>query len=487
MRRTYFIIGASLLIVSAVFPACGSSDSPDSTPVGTGGSSDASVDGTAGKGGASGGGAGSAGKHSGGSAGGVTKGGSAGTAQGGGGSAGTAGSGMGGAAGDGGSATGGSAGDGGSATGGSAGDGGSATGGSAGDGGSATGGSAGDGGSATGGSGGAGGSATGGAAGTGGSAGSSPSPQIIADHTIVARYDVIPQTYIDAVKKMWINIPGESHSAAYRQGLVALGQSDARFPAVATENGAPEAYTDQHLRVSRSVRNQYNNWSYGTGEAGWYTWNAHPLSSQPAAKDLIKNHITYCENNNLHIAAIGFGWCWDTTWHNVPGGTVDPVHGVRWAGASEGGPDGDLRWGLDDDDIPLTGNRVTMNTYLSATQAYIDFAAQQGFGTKVVFTTGPVDGYTGESGYQRHLKHEHIRTYVKGDSTRILFDYADILCWDDNATAPNTTTWSGHTYPIITTTNAGSGNVGHIGDAGALRLGKAMWWMLARIAGWDGN
>jgi hypothetical protein len=29
--------------------------------------------------------------------------------------------------------------------------------------------------------------------------------------------------------------------------------------------------------------------------------------------------------------------------------------------------------------------------------------------------------------------------------------------------------------------------VGHISAAGALRLGKAIWWMLARIAGWDGN
>ena len=26
----------------------------------------------------------------------------------------------------------------------------------------------------------------------------------------------------------------------------------------------------------------------------------------------------------------------------------------------------------------------------------------------------------------------------------------------------------------------------HIGERGALRLGKALWWMLARLAGWDG-
>lgn len=27
----------------------------------------------------------------------------------------------------------------------------------------------------------------------------------------------------------------------------------------------------------------------------------------------------------------------------------------------------------------------------------------------------------------------------------------------------------------------------HIGERGALRLAKAMWWLLARIAGWNGN
>jgi len=30
-------------------------------------------------------------------------------------------------------------------------------------------------------------------------------------------------------------------------------------------------------------------------------------------------------------------------------------------------------------------------------------------------------------------------------------------------------------------------SVGHIGANGALRLAKALWWMLARLAGWDGG
>jgi hypothetical protein len=90
-------------------------------------------------------------------------------------------------------------------------------------------------------------------------------------------------------------------------------------------------------------------------------------------------------------------------------GDPDPVYAVHWAGTSEGGPQDDLRWGLDRGDESLTGNPVCMNTYLEATEQYIAFCKDNGYSTKVVFTTGPVDGYTGENGYQRHIKHEYIR------------------------------------------------------------------------------
>jgi predicted alpha/beta-fold hydrolase len=38
-----------------------------------------------------------------------------------------------------------------------------------------------------------------------------------------------------------------------------------------------------------------------------------------------------------------------------------------------------------------------------------------------------------------------------------------------------------------TPANCGTEQTGHITYVGAERLAKAMWWMLARIAGWDGN
>ncbi|NMC34479.1 MAG: hypothetical protein GYA36_18815, partial [Veillonellaceae bacterium] len=47
-------------------------------------------------------------------------------------------------------------------------------------------------------------------------------PQIIADHTVVDKYDDIPEYYINEVKKMWLSVPGESHATAYIFGLELL-------------------------------------------------------------------------------------------------------------------------------------------------------------------------------------------------------------------------------------------------------------------------
>lgn len=316
----------------------------------------------------------------------------------------------------------------------------------------------------------------------------SAAPPIVADHTVVEKYKDIPPYWIGEVKKMWLNVPGESHSSGFRKGLDFLENIDPRFQVNRTEDNAePEPYTGQHLRISGHRRDSGGYWSYGAGEGNWYT-NAAGIEN-------IKAHIAYSNTHNLTIAAMGFAWCWDTTWHNAPGGGIDPVYQVRWAGASEGGPQGDLRWGLDAGDQALTGNSVSMDTYLSATQQYIDYAAANGFPTKVFFTTGPVDGYSGESAYQRHLKHQHIRNYVNSHEG-ILFDYADILQWGDDGTR-ETEAWRDYgntmqTFPKMHSSNMldfGGGYTedgDHIGERGALRLGKAMWWMLARIAGWDG-
>ncbi len=310
---------------------------------------------------------------------------------------------------------------------------------------------------------------------------------IVADHTIVEDYSKIPPVYINKVKTMLLNIPGESHGRGYVYGLELLEALDSRFQVNATWTGEPEGPVSTHLRIVRSFRNSSNTgWVSEGGEEDFWT--------NSGAIEMLKQHLTYMRNTgNNPVSALGFGWCWDMTWHNTPGGTVDPVYKVRWAGSSVGGPDGDLQWGLDSGDNTLTLNSVNMQTYLDAVETYNSHDPL----TITFYTTGPVDGYTDESGYQRYLKHEYIRSYVnQAGSTRVLFDYADILVHDSNGVknyGPGWTDGDGvhHDYPVIVPAydiewDGGEGSA-HISQEGCLKIGKALWWMLARISGWDGN
>ena len=312
--------------------------------------------------------------------------------------------------------------------------------------------------------------------------------QIIADHTVVDRYVDIPQQYIDEVKKMLVDIAGESHSGGYQIGMNLLEAYDSRFQ-VTTYDGYIPGITSSNLRLGRHAL---------VGEADFYT--------SLTARNQYKIHITAQNTSGNPYSVIGFGWCWDMTWLNTPGGVIDPVHRVRWAGSSIGGPNGNLRWGLDADDQALTGNSVCMDTYLNAVEEYNRHCSTNGYATKVIFTTGPVDNGYGnmagtENGFQREIKHDYIRDFVRGSSARILFDYADILCWNNNGVQCITNWNDGGTirphaniHPDNMKDYDGSWNIiphsedgDHIGEVGALRLAKAMWWLLARIAGWDGG
>src|SRR3972149_7220861 len=153
--------------------------------------------------------------------------------------------------------------------------------------------------------------------------------RIIADHTVVDLYDDIPQEYIDKVKTMYLNVPGESHAVGYRVGLELLEQLDDRFQVINNGNEQPPPPTDnQSLRV--------NGWVYlgngGAGEAQWYTWHAYddPSDAPGNNENVIKNHLDYCDNGTnpgIEISAIGFGWCWDMSYSgtddNKAGGSSD--------------------------------------------------------------------------------------------------------------------------------------------------------------------
>jgi hypothetical protein len=302
-----------------------------------------------------------------------------------------------------------------------------------------------------------------------------PSSQIVADHRAVDRYDLIPQYYVDEVKKMLVWVTGMSHSLGYQNGVNLLEAYDSTYQATTWLSDPPPAYSDQYLRLGRPWQSNVNAWlenltDYESIIAGWAS-GGNPL------KVLI------------------YGWSYETTWNNPPGGGLDTVFDVHWAGDANG------RWGLDAADEVLTSNAVCMDTYIAAINEYNSYFIANTVPTIAIFSTGPVDGNGGtENGFQRELKHDHIRNYVRGDNSRILFDYADILVhnnsgeryrvyWNDGGTLrphdqihPDNTLDYDASWNIV---NEYDADGDHIGEVGALRLAKALWWLLARIAGWN--
>ncbi|THB69051.1 MAG: hypothetical protein D6B27_01075 [Gammaproteobacteria bacterium] len=301
---------------------------------------------------------------------------------------------------------------------------------------------------------------------------------IVADHTAVEQFDQIPDYYINEVKKMWLSVPGQSHSRGYRWGIELLAAQDPRFAAVVTEAGEPELPTTDHLRMSNLFRTPEGGWGGTAGEEMFWTTQG--------AVDYMNNHLTYSNSVANPVSAFGFGWCWDMTWDYGHSEQIDEVHGVRWYGTANttnGWGTSQNWWGIDTADNFDGNHPITLQNYLNAIEYYNTHNPQ----TVTFYTTGPVDGggNTGERGYQRYIKHQAIRNHVYAGEERVLFDYADILTHNSSG-EQNFREWDGHTFPFIHDDNADTSSHDHISDEGAVRIAKAMWWMLARIAGWDG-
>ena len=103
-----------------------------------------------------------------------------------------------------------------------------------------------------------------------------------------------------------------------------------------------------------------------------------------------------------------------------------------------------------------------------------------------VYMTGNAQAGSAD-GYNRYLRNDQIRAFCS-DNNKALYDFADLDSWWYN---PATEEWEHATYdysgtdvPIEHPQFNGS-QAGHTTYESCEQKGRALWWMIARIAGWQ--
>lgn len=103
-----------------------------------------------------------------------------------------------------------------------------------------------------------------------------------------------------------------------------------------------------------------------------------------------------------------------------------------------------------------------------------------------VYMTGNAQA-TGSGGYNRYLRNEQIRQYCR-DHNKVLYDFADLDAWWYNSNTgqweQNTYDYEGHTVPVENEHFNGSES-GHTTYESCEQKGRAVWWLMARLSGWE--
>jgi hypothetical protein len=246
---------------------------------------------------------------------------------------------------------------------------------------------------------------------------------IIVDHTCV-NLSLIPQAWIDEVQaNTRFHYAHTSHGEQLTVGLEQIMAADARYAYALEYNALP------NVPGSLCIFDGQEYDSYVTPDLYWET-------------DYGMNFTRDVLWHNPTINRSGWGWCTQLDYYSE-----------------------------------------------EQVQAYLDSMAvlEARFpNVRFVYFTGNAQA-TGYDGYQRSLRNSQIREWCQNHG-EVLFDFEDLDAWYYNTSTSTwyheTYTYSGNQVPVEHAMFHGD-EAAHTTYASCIQKGKALWWLLARMAGWN--
>ena len=155
-------------------------------------------------------------------------------------------------------------------------------------------------------------------------------------------------------------------------------------------------------------------------------------------------------------------WQGQSAWNNIEGTFIDCYPNINISG---------FLWCGEPSDYDTNYFQAYFDTLATYESVYP--------GIQFIYTTGHAQ-YTGEQGYNRWIVNEFIRNYCI-ENNKLLYDFGDMDAWSNGEF--NYYVYNNDTIPLEHPDY--SGNIYHTNELNCKNKAKAMWFMMARLSGWE--